>query len=1537
MNVNYFPVTLKKGTILGHCSSISSVIRSVRSSVSQGNNLPEELEKLIDISSKDILPTHRSTLRELVKKYQEIFDIGEGNGGRTNVVQHRIDTGNARPIRQSARRLPLAKKEEADKIVSDMEKGGVIEPSDKGQIQFQWSEECQDSFKKLKTALINAPVLSYPLPDGKFILDTDASNVGLGAVLSQIQDGQEKVIGYFSKTLSKPERNYCVTRRELLAVVKGTLTESLQCSQKSSSPEVIPLEPFCEETETWDIFIKRLENFFNMKNFTGTLAEIDNKKKEWLIHSMGTKTLQLLYNLTSPDDPKTKSYDSLQILIKEHLHPKPSVIAEENRFTRRIQQEGESISDFVADLKKLSRNCDFRCLSCNASTADKHLRQQFISGLKNSSWLGKLIQLKEPDNTFSDCVQTALAMESAHKDSKEIQALQSSSMSISQNQLTFSQNFKRSSPNPFKRFCFRCGDESHLANVCKHVRSHCGRCGRVGHSDAVCRNGKPMTIHPSVKPTKKFVKSNNQNQIHPVTQPSSSEVIVENDSDDEFYSINNIIDCVLPESKRKPDKFLLDVQLDDKHVEMEYDTGAAVSSISYMFKELFPNKQIHTSELPLKTYTGEIIKPIGYSTFEVSYCGQKVLANLYILPGEVEPIFGREWLKDIKIVPPEIHQVQDDIYWSENSKSQILNELRKEFSAVFETGIGKINNYEAKLFLQDNSVPIYCSARKVPYALQKKVEDEIDRLEKIGILTKIEYSEWGTPIVPIVKKDGTIRLCADYKVTINTILKDDRYLMPNVEDIFATSMIGGKLFTTLDIREAYLHMPMDDNSAKIKAITTTKGDYTVNRLMFGTKVAPAIWQRYITRTLSDIPGVCVFLDDIKIQGSSFHDHLQTLKKVLKRLQDVGLRVREDKCKFFESKITYLGHTVSDKGLEKTPEKIQAIVNARIPTNTSELKSWLGLVNYYSRFLKNLATKLSPLYNLLQKNVTFQWTEQCQNAFDLMKREITSSEILCPYDSKLPLVLATDASPYALGAVLSHIMPDGTERPIAYASRSLSKSEKNYSQIDKEATSIFWACNKFFRYCYGRKFRLITDHKPLVSIFHPEKHLPSMVATRMLHYAQFLQGFDYEISYRSTEKHANADALSRLPETANTTHTSIDTVAHYQLQQLLVLPVTHTEIAKETQADSILMNVYKSLLEGKRITEIGYVGNDLEFSLTHGVILKGSRVVIPTTLRRKILEELHEAHTGIVKMKALARSYVWWPKIDSDIEQLVKSCIPCQSAQNKPMKVPPHCWEYPSSPWQRIHIDFAGPFMGKYFLLVIDAFSKWPEIISMTSMVASRTISILRNLFARYGLPVILVSDNGPTFRSQEFELFLKSNGILHKYSAPYHPETNGQVERYVQTMKNALRKLTSNRDNLDWSFTYILSNMPNGLDAAVELSQNSNNKCIKCHRKLAKGVQCVVCANNLHFKCANVDKDLAPKDFICDHCELPDSDFHDAIDVVGDNIDPKIFKYILKQKDELISELRSKIQLLDNHIEIFNKLNQTVDSGRQISNISSRK
>ncbi|XP_055920739.1 uncharacterized protein K02A2.6-like [Eupeodes corollae] len=450
-------------------------------------------------------------------------------------------------------------------------------------------------------------------------------------------------------------------------------------------------------------------------------------------------------------------------------------------------------------------------------------------------------------------------------------------------------------------------------------------------------------------------------------------------------------------------------------------------------------------------------------------------------------------------------------------------------------------------------------------------------------------------------------------------------------------------------------------------------------------------------------------------------------------------------------------------------------NAPAPRNISEVRSWLGLVNYYGRFLQNLSSKLNPLHNLLQKDQDFRWSQECEKVFRSIKSEITSDVVLCAYNPKLPLSLATDASPYGLGAVLSHTFPDGQERPIAYASRSLSNSEKNYSQIDKEATSIFWALKRFFRYCYGRKFTLITDHKPLVAIFSPSKSLPSMVATRMLHYAQFLQGFTYEIVYRATGDHGNADALSRLPLQLEEPKDD-DNVTYYQMKQIDVVPVTQKRVAEETSRDPALKEVYNNLVLGKKLDTAGFEGKDYQFSLTNGTILRNNRVVIPQILRELILAELHTAHVGIVKMKALARSYVWWPHIDTDIEDLAQKCMACRSVQKSSKRIQ-HPWEYPSTPWQRVHVDFAGPFFEKYFLIVVDAHSKWPEIFQMNSMKAARTIEVLRDLFARYGLPVTLVSDNGPTFTSGEFRRFLKENGINHKFTTPYHPATNGQAER----------------------------------------------------------------------------------------------------------------------------------------------------------------
>ncbi|GFU84198.1 transposon Tf2-9 polyprotein [Trichonephila clavipes] len=291
----------------------------------------------------------------------------------------------------------------------------------------------------------------------------------------------------------------------------------------------------------------------------------------------------------------------------------------------------------------------------------------------------------------------------------------------------------------------------------------------------------------------------------------------------------------------------------------------------------------------------------------------------------------------------------------------------------------------------------------------------------------------------------------------------------------------------------------------------------------------------------------------------------------------------------------------------------------------------GAPAIWQRYVDGLfqATIANPLNNLTKKNVRFLWSKDCQVAFEQIKKEICSPKILVHYDPSLPLTLASDASPVGIGCVLSHVYPDGSERPIAFASRTLSGSEKKYSQIDKEALSIVWAVRKFYLYLKGRRFTLITDHKPLIAIFWFKRGLPVLAATRLLHYALILQSFEFDIIFLKTIAHGNADFLSRLPKTSEELEVT-DDITIFQMSQIEALPVTSKELRQETSKDIELGPLLRALREGKDLQ-----GREAQYTIEDGCIMYGQRVCIPRKFRKNVLEELHAGHLGIVKMKAIA--------------------------------------------------------------------------------------------------------------------------------------------------------------------------------------------------------------------------------------------------------------------------------------------------------------
>ena len=499
-------------------------------------------------------------------------------------------------------------------------------------------------------------------------------------------------------------------------------------------------------------------------------------------------------------------------------------------------------------------------------------------------------------------------------------------------------------------------------------------------------------------------------------------------------------------------------------------------------------------------------------------------------------------------------------------------------------------------------------------------------------------------------------------------------------ELITSKLSGNTVFSKIDFKTAFQQLELDVASKELCTVNTNKGLFKVNKLPFGVVSSPALWQRTINSTLTNLSGVCCLVDDILVAAKSESEHLNRLKVFFfKRLHDNDVHIKPEKCVFLTKEISYLGLKITDKGLFKTDEKIKAIKERKAPTNVSEVRSFLGLVTFYSKFVPKLATMAAPMYQLTRKNVPFDWNEECKIAFQALKQELTSNRFLTYYNPNLPLVVACDACPVGLGAVLAHKLPSGEEKPISYASRTLSNSERNYSQIDKENLAIIFAVKHFHFFLYGKdRFTIYTDHKPLITLFGAHSKLTTLVAARLQRWALTLSAYNYKIEYRTGANNGNADSLSRKPLVqTNLDAQTDDTTNNVLIIETIPFNVLNDEMVRETRKDRILSVVRDCLLKGRELPQsaefLPYTRVKDQLNIHKECVLKANRVIIPVKLKDKVLQMLHSEHMGISKTKNLARYYVWWPKIDEDIECLVKTCEPCQLNRNDPGKHSSHSW------------------------------------------------------------------------------------------------------------------------------------------------------------------------------------------------------------------------------------------------------------------------
>ena len=754
----------------------------------------------------------------------------------------------------------------------------------------------------------------------------------------------------------------------------------------------------------------------------------------------------------------------------------------------------------------------------------------------------------------------------------------------------------------------------------------------------------------------------------------------------------------------------------------------------------------------------------------------------------------------------------DDILSTENKR--ITNAVIEKYNDIFQ-GRGKQNNFQRRrkcdaCCTEDASVPI---------STANAINTEIERLEEEDIIEKVSGPQgWISNFDVVSKKNNKVRLCLDAR-TLNTAIKREKYPIPTVDSII-DSMHGSKIFAKLDMKEAYTQLELSPDSREITNFNTENGVYRHKRLVYGINNSFEIFQRTMEQSFGVIDGVRFISDDIIIYAKDEKDLIQKLETVFQRIRELGLKLNKSKCEFVKDRIKFFGIEISKDGINADPEKISVIQNAKAPSSVSELRSFLGLCNYVSRFIKSFSEKTAVLRELLKKNQKFEWKEVHQAAFENMKNELSSTHVLSFYDPTKQVQLVTDASNYAVGGIL--LQSDGSEmRPIHYVSRSLSPSEMKYSITEKEALALVWRIEKLHLYLYGKTFNVIVDHQALKYIFSSRS---SNANARITRWQLKLQAYDFNIAYQKGEKNI-ADFLSRnCGENIYDENDSMYTTKYLNFLCEKHVPKTMTlqQIKDESKNDKEISALRNALLTGKwhdNPTLKPFEKMKNEFLDSDGIVLRGKRILLPKSMRKRALNVVHEGHLGIEKCKNLLRAKVYWPGMDTDVTNHINSCIPCQANSKSSQSLPIQMSELPDGPLDEIALDFFGPLpSGETLLVIEDLYSRFPFIEVMKTTTATSVINRLEKLFAIYGYPNKVRTDNGSPFQGKNIKEYFNDCGIKHMKITPRYPQANGTIERFMQVIGKCVK--TSRFNGKDWK-TELNNMLRNYRTAPHKVTQKS--------------------------------------------------------------------------------------------------------------------
>nr|XP_034840382.1 uncharacterized protein LOC117996432 [Maniola hyperantus] len=1113
---------------------------------------------------------------------------------------------------------------------------------------------------------------------------------------------------------------------------------------------------------------------------TGKETASIKEKYGLFMHCLGQYGREILEELDVSE--QEKDYETLCKKYSEYCDPKKNVNYERHTFFETYQNE-HNFDKYLGLLKKLSKNCEFGSLKSSL------ILTQLIRGLKDTQMKEKL--LARSSITLEEASTWCRAAERA---SKQAAACASRGPAVP----AALERLQRGAPRPRRppaagagrpdpagggsagwrgrqrsaatssyRFfndsvCEKC-NLRHSKNIrCPGFSGKCFRCNMVGHRARFC----------TVKFTREVVE-----------EPDFEEERWEDEcSENGELLMSNIS---IEASNKMCDSWCETIEVDGVCVQFKLDSGAeaSVMSLSSYEKAGFDKIKLIKCNTVLREISKNKLPVIGYFNGLLKFKEQVCNEKIYVLNNNCNNLLGLKACITLKLIA-RLNQVSLDL---------------KKYESIFE-GIGCLPTV-CKIVVDKTVLPVVSASRKIPMKMRPRLKEELENMVKLNIIKKEdEPTDWVSNIVIVEKPDKKLRLCLDPR-NLNQAIKRSHFQLPTLDEM-ASNLSGAKYFSKCDAKNGFWMIRLDESSSKLCTFSTPYGRYRFLRMPFGINCAPEIFHNEMDKIFK-MEGVEVFIDDILIWGRTKEEHDIRLKEVMKRAVNSGIKFNKNKCVFSASQVTFLGHIFSSKGISPDKNRISAIENMQKPADKKGLERFLGVTNYLSRFIPRYSELSAPLRELLGQNNNFEWSDYHDRAFNLLKAKISSAPVLKYYNPEEAVTVSVDASARGLGACL---LQGG--RPVAYAARTLTATEQRWAQIEKELLAIVFGCTRFHQYIYGHdNVTVESDHKPLEAIFKKSLNEAPARLQRML---LKLQQYCIKIQYKPGKMLFIADTLSRAA-TEQGTDEDVCKEVMIHLNTLYdnveATPEMLNKIREETGKDGTLTAVglyYKNgWPDNKRDTDIAvrqYWMVRSELHRVKGILFRNNRVVIPTSLRKDMLKRIHEGHMGVEKCQRRARDVMWWPGMSTDIQHTVQACDTCQRhrAANPREPLQPH--PVPDLPWEVLAADIF-ELRDKYYLVVVDYYSKFVEVLALPNMMSSSVINVLKDIFSRFGIPSILKTDNAGQFSSEQFKSFTNTWGFTHVTSSPLYPRSNGLAERNVRTIKDLMRK--SYESGEDWKLALL--------------------------------------------------------------------------------------------------------------------------------------